>query len=264
MKNNNSNNDELWNDLLDDRTGLLSSIFLNRKFWSYFTLILAGFSLGYIVWAGIYGDEVDVNNVPYLRADTNPYKVKADDSVNADIPLGDSTVFEAIVDDGLRDKAKENIVVEKEEYVDRESLFAGLKTEIKSKPIDKKLKIENELHINKDIKKPVARPKIANRAVKSVKESYDKKVSDKKSSGNWYVQLGSVKSYDGAVKEWERLKNVFSSELSGEIMNIQKAEIPKKGVFFRIRAGGMAKNKAVNICEKIKIKKAGACLVVKD
>lgn len=265
MKSNNQKNDELWNGLLDDEPGLLSSIFFNKKLWSYFTLILAGFSLGYIVWAGIYGDEVDVNNVPYLRADINPYKVKADDSVNVNIPLSDSTVFEAIVDDDLSDKTKENIIIEKEEYVDRESLFAGLKTEIKSKPIDEKLKIENELHIDKDIRKPIARPKISNKVVKSVKDSYDKKKSlDKKFSGNWYVQLGSVKSYNEAVKEWQRLNSVFSSELLGATMNIQKAEIPKKGVFFRVRAGGMVKNRAVSMCEKIKMKKTGACLVVKD
>ncbi|MEZ5814120.1 MAG: SPOR domain-containing protein [Alphaproteobacteria bacterium] len=79
--------------------------------------------------------------------------------------------------------------------------------------------------------------------------------------GQHYVQLGSVKSLDGAQSEWGRLQKAFSTELSGVPHRVQAAEVADRGTFYRIQAGPMSKESAGRICDSIKAQKPGGCLV---
>ncbi len=79
--------------------------------------------------------------------------------------------------------------------------------------------------------------------------------------GNHYVQLGSVKSLNGAEGEWGKLQNEFSAELGGAQHRVQAADLGERGTFFRIQAGPMSKDSASSICESIKAQKPGGCLV---
>ena len=80
--------------------------------------------------------------------------------------------------------------------------------------------------------------------------------------GNHYVQLASVKSLDGAEGEWGKLQKAFSVELANAEHRVQAAELGERGTFYRIQAGPMSKDSAVEICESIKAQKPGGCLVV--
>ena len=80
--------------------------------------------------------------------------------------------------------------------------------------------------------------------------------------GSHYVQLGSVKSLDGASGEWGRLQKEFSEELAAAPHRVQAAELGDRGTFYRIQAGPMSKDSASAICESIKAQKPDGCLIV--
>lgn len=80
--------------------------------------------------------------------------------------------------------------------------------------------------------------------------------------GTYYVQVGSVKTLEGAESEWGRIKKTFSEELGEAPHRVQAAELGDKGTFYRIQAGPMSKDSASSICDSIKAQKPGGCLVI--
>ncbi|MCB1531026.1 MAG: SPOR domain-containing protein [Rhodospirillales bacterium] len=81
-------------------------------------------------------------------------------------------------------------------------------------------------------------------------------------AGSFYVQLGSVKSSDGAESEWKKIRAKYSSELSGYSHRVQRADLGDKGVFYRIQAGPVSKESASSTCRSIQQVTPGGCLVV--
>ena len=79
--------------------------------------------------------------------------------------------------------------------------------------------------------------------------------------GSYYVQLASIKSLTGAEGEWAKLQDTFSKELGTVEHRVQAADLGERGTFYRIQAGPMSKDSAVEICESIKAQKPGGCLV---
>lgn len=81
------------------------------------------------------------------------------------------------------------------------------------------------------------------------------------SSGDYYVQLASVKTADGAEGEWKKLTQKYSSQLVGYSHRVEKADLGDKGIFYRIQAGPVSKDKATQTCNAIKQVTPGGCLV---
>jgi len=79
--------------------------------------------------------------------------------------------------------------------------------------------------------------------------------------GQYFVQLGSVKSLDGAEGEWGKLRKTFSAELGSLPHRVKSADLGERGTFYRIQAGPMSKASASDICDSIKSQKPGGCLV---
>jgi len=80
--------------------------------------------------------------------------------------------------------------------------------------------------------------------------------------GGYYIQVGSVRAESGASSEWKKIEAKYSS-LSGLKYRTQEANLGAKGTFYRIQAGPMSKDSATSICNSIKAKTPGACLVTK-
>lgn len=83
------------------------------------------------------------------------------------------------------------------------------------------------------------------------------------SSGDYYVQLGSVKSAEGAEAEWKKIVGKYPSILSGYDHRVETANLGEKGTFYRIQAGPVSKTKAVSTCEAIKKINPNGCLLKK-
>ncbi len=98
--------------------------------------------------------------------------------------------------------------------------------------------------------------------VASVKPAAGTPATDiKVTPGDYYVQLGSVKSMVGAETEWGKIQDKFTAELGSLPHRVQAADLGDRGTFYRIQAGPVSKQSATEICESIKAQKPGGCLV---
>ncbi|MGQ0526952.1 MAG: SPOR domain-containing protein [Alphaproteobacteria bacterium] len=81
--------------------------------------------------------------------------------------------------------------------------------------------------------------------------------------GSYYVQLGSVTSRNGADTEFKKMqKNFAGTGLESASYRVQEATVADKGTFYRIQAGPMSKESAGKLCDSIKAKSPGGCLIV--
>lgn len=82
-------------------------------------------------------------------------------------------------------------------------------------------------------------------------------------TGDYRVQLASLRSEAAAGTEWKRLQKAYPELLSSISMKVQKVEISGKGTFYRVQAGAMSETAAKDLCRKLKQRKA-ECIVVKS
>lgn len=80
--------------------------------------------------------------------------------------------------------------------------------------------------------------------------------------GGWRIQLASVRSEAEAAAEWKRLSSRYAGALGGVGMQIVKADLGDKGVFYRVQGGGLDEIGARSVCEQLKSQNVG-CVVVK-
>ena len=78
-----------------------------------------------------------------------------------------------------------------------------------------------------------------------------------------FVQLGSLKSASGAMREWDKLVREFPGVLSGRPLKIERVAIANRGDFYRIRTGPISGiTRARAICAEFVARDRG-CLVVR-
>lgn len=77
------------------------------------------------------------------------------------------------------------------------------------------------------------------------------------------VQLAAVRTHPKAEGEYERLKKVAPDLLGALELDVMRADLGKKGVFYRVRVGPLANEAAARrLCKDLKARKVG-CLVVR-
>ena len=83
-------------------------------------------------------------------------------------------------------------------------------------------------------------------------------------AGDYFVQLASMKSDESARKEWARLKKAHAELFDDLALDVQRADLGDRGIFYRIRIGPFPNRAtAQDMCGQIKATKLG-CLVVLD
>jgi SPOR domain len=80
--------------------------------------------------------------------------------------------------------------------------------------------------------------------------------------GGYVIQIASAPSPDAAQATWASLNRKFGSVLGGRSVKIQKADIPGKGTFYRVRIAAGSKKDAAALCARYK-SAGGQCLVAK-
>ncbi|WP_299863000.1 SPOR domain-containing protein [uncultured Hoeflea sp.] len=78
--------------------------------------------------------------------------------------------------------------------------------------------------------------------------------------GGYYMQIASQPTAEGAQASWRTLSNRFSSVLGGRAVDIQRADIPNKGVFHRVRVPAGSRAEANALCSRYKAA-GGSCFV---
>jgi len=250
-----------------------------------------------ILWAAYPDGESANENVPIIRADAQPFKVAPDDPGGMDIPHRDSTVFSSIrASRQEQERQIENLLAEEkqEEPVPRSQLFAGLNTEVDDSSEERQATFEDITEETQsrpqaeaqNQPQPVSERDITAKMgeesaveIETAKSTMrtprpDIKPEDETQAaatepaagaalpaGSYYVQLASVKSRDGAEGEWKKLQSKYSSQLSGFDHRVERADLGSRGIFYRIQAGPVSKEKAQQVCGEIKSMTPGGCLV---
>jgi len=80
--------------------------------------------------------------------------------------------------------------------------------------------------------------------------------------GDFVVQLGAVRAADQADKEWVRIQKSHADLLGGLKSDIVRVELEGKGVYWRIRAGGLDEQSARQICADLTRRNQG-CIVAR-
>jgi hypothetical protein len=81
-------------------------------------------------------------------------------------------------------------------------------------------------------------------------------------SGSYVIQIASATSQDAAQATWASLNRKYGNVLGGRNARIQKADIPGKGTFYRVRIPAGSKQEATALCAKYK-SAGGQCLVAR-
>ncbi|WP_448187717.1 SPOR domain-containing protein [Azospirillum sp. sgz301742] len=80
--------------------------------------------------------------------------------------------------------------------------------------------------------------------------------------GGFRIQLASVHSEAEAAAEWKRLAARHPDALGGLSMQVAKADLGEKGVFYRVQGGSVDEARAKSICAQLKTQNVG-CVVVR-
>lgn len=81
-------------------------------------------------------------------------------------------------------------------------------------------------------------------------------------SGGYVVQIASLPSVSEAQNSFANLSSRYASLIGGRPMNIQRAEIPGKGTFYRVRVSAQDRSDANALCSRIKAS-GGSCFVAR-
>ncbi len=93
-------------------------------------------------------------------------------------------------------------------------------------------------------------------------EASDAVVAAPAAGGGYVIQIASAPSPDQAQSTYASLNRKFGKIIGGRDVNIQKADIPGKGTFYRVRISAGSKKDAAALCAKYK-SAGGQCLVAR-
>ncbi|WP_422370241.1 SPOR domain-containing protein [Hoeflea sp.] len=107
------------------------------------------------------------------------------------------------------------------------------------------------------VQAPAAQAPAAQPAAQEVASAATAPVSN---PGGYYVQIASQPTAEGAQASWQTLSNRYSSVIGGRGVDIQRADIPGKGVFHRVRIPAGGRDEANALCSRYKAA-GGSCFV---
>lgn len=80
-------------------------------------------------------------------------------------------------------------------------------------------------------------------------------------SGQYLVQLGALRTTDAAQLAWSQMVESYPDLFSGAVMDIERADLGAKGIFYRVRTAAFAdRSAAVDFCDKLKAR-GESCIV---
>ena|SRR3990172_4742561 len=190
-------------------------------------------------------------DIPVVKADPSPIKVAPVDPGGMEVPYQDSTVF---------DQFKKGASGEVEQLLPAPE-----------EPMDKELAIES----TGDAEKPVFEAaKVAAPAIEPPQEAVQEAEPVKEASkpvspvaasgGQIYIQLGSYREIKGAGADWGKLQKKYPELLGKLTMRTEKADLPAKGIYYRLQAGTLSEERAREICDVLKKAGSGGCILVKE
>lgn len=199
-------------------------------------------------------------DLPLVKADPEPYKMKAENQGVPSVKHQDKLVYGRIRSDKAEPVAEHILPDPELPMPELKEDAAPLKMVEQYAPQD--VDPGKIVEVTEDALESAALTSIADLIDEG--ESAPKVPEKNVSKGKVYIQLGSLKSYDQAESEWKRLSKKHADELGKYEPVIQKVDLgADQGIYYRLRTGPFEDTeKASAICESLKGQKVG-CVVVK-
>jgi cell division septation protein DedD len=261
--------------------------------------VAATVGFGWVSWSAYRsGGASSGAIVPFLKADTEPTRVRPDNPGGMPIPNQDKTIYDELDPRRAPPKGAERLLPPPETPVSRppaataadDSEASGTKPSIpslgengqpparevgsasvKAPPVEpEQPPAPPSAAVPSPFTKLVAPPAQPKSAAKP--SSRDQSASVSPSSppatkapapGSVRVQLGAVGTESAAHKEWERIRRANTDLLGSMSPAIVRADLGVKGVVYRIQAGPVADaDAAAGLCAKLKTRNVG-CFVAR-
>jgi len=200
-------------------------------------------------------------DLAFIRADQMPYKVKAESQGVPSVKHQDKLVYGRIRSDSNQ-PAAEHILPDPEAPLPQiKEQGATIKMVEEYAPAD----IDPDKVIEPIQKEPAVSP-LSYTSIEDLieEDSNETQGTEKKHvKGKIFIQLGSLKSYDLAESEWERLSKKHQDILKGLEPVIQKVDLGEdQGIYYRLRTGPFDNvGKANEVAADLKKQKV-ECLVI--
>ncbi len=238
---------------------------------------VAGFA-GIAWYATTQGQKDSSTVVPLIRADNTPIKVLPAKPGGMKVPNQDKLIFMRITP-GQKKPKVERLLPPPEKPMAapapppkpkpaQAAAKAPPKIPPKIPPSDARPKPKPVKPATKPVKpappvKTISPVKAIPKVKKAAKVARASKAPAAPAQETFRVQLGAVKSKTGAEEEVRRLTRIHKSVLAGLTVKVVRADLGKRGIFYRLRAGPLAdRTAAAVLCAKLKARKQG-CVVIK-
>ena len=199
-------------------------------------------------------------NVPLIRADQRPIKVKPDQPGGMEVPDRDKLIF----GEKTGGTPIERLLPppERPEPLPKQALAPPPVPALPVVPTMTAPKIEMVPASDPPVQtQPAAAKPTPPKAASPVKPVVAAAPEAAK-PGGIRVQLGSLRSPEAARDEWQRLKRI-NSDLLGKLTAVAvRAEVPDKGAYYRVEAGPLVDGAAASqLCGELKKRNLGCTIV---
>ena len=202
---------------------------------------------GTVVWnAYRAGVKADKSDTPIIRADAGDYKSRPDDRGGLETPNQDKRLF-----DTMDNNDRTETEVPATMTTEATPVYDGVPTDIRpTRPEAAKPSPE-------PVTTPTSRPEPT--LLPAVQPTYPSVTFDQ--SGNYLVQIMALRDIASAEKAWSQLVEANPDLFAGAVLDVQRADLGAKGIFFRVRASAFTTREGASaFCDKLKAR-GQACIV---
>jgi outer membrane biosynthesis protein TonB len=209
--------------------------------------IFAG-GLWFAYHQGLRHASVGAVDVPLIRADDRPTKVKPEKPGGMEVPDRDKLIYTQ------KRAAVEHLLPPPEKPMPRPTPPPAHPARVESNPTPAAAAATSATNA---VPQPEAKPVAKNNSASAKAPTAQAAPAQGRGVR---LQLGSVRSEQAAQQEWDRLKRANSDLLGSLTANPVRTDAGEKGVYYRIQTGPVAE--ADRICSELKQRNVG-CLIAR-
>ena len=218
---------------------------------------------------------------PLIKAEAGPVKVPPDDPGGLEVPHQDKEIYERLAGSETTGQEETTLRPEAERPAPKEQLLAATSKSEKSSgtstiPVPPLPKVtetgtsESELaSANTAVEESAARklpppvPLLPKASTQGAAPQAEKPSVQQTAAAVFRIQLGAYRSAEAAEGDWDRFSTREESLLGSLDHLIVRADLGKKGIYYRLQAGPLdGPGAARAMCNKLQQRKLG-CLVVR-
>lgn len=212
---------------------------------------------GTVVWnAYRAGTKKDPSHTPVLSAEKGGFKSKPEDRGGMQVPNQDKRLFDAI-DENDRDATVEKTSTAGTTTSPGDGKPKDLRPSTTISETEDKPAVKPEVIASK----PIAQPSPVPTPVAPVYEEPSLPIERFDPTGTYLVQLAALRDVGAAETAWSQMVESYPDLFGGAHMDIQRADLGAKGIFYRVRVSAFSSRADADaFCEALK-SRGESCMV---